>query len=800
MKKIIFYISCLSMISVALHAQIQGKIIDAKTKLPVSFSTVSYKVGTDTRGVVADVQGDFSIPHKNIQQITVSCLGYIQKQIAVTPTIKPLIIEIEENTFLLGEVVVTPGINPAHRIIKKAVENKDNNNFENYRDYSYRCYLKSVWRFLTKVDDIEIDTTAQKKINEILISETVSLSGKSNGRTGDEIIATRTSGMDSPLYGQANYIIFHKAISFYNNYIRIFSENETNDKIHNNYTGPLHSGCLNIYNYTLENEYTIDSDTIFEISFFPKWSSKLNGLKGTMFIHSDGYAIANIVAEPYEKTTIDFKYKQEYEIVDNKWFPKKLEGGIILSQFNIGKKINPYHIAFFTNSVLDSIIIDKPDNTIKYLDEIYLNEKSISKNSANILDHVRPVPFTTEENKAFIKLDSMFRKINFDRIVDFIPKLGEGKFLLGKLDLDLLRLYDYNEYEGSRWGIGMHTNEYLMKYLSFGGYVGYGVSDKKVKYGGEVEYTLNPARNAKIRYAYQNSLKEVGSNMNFNLLDEYGKNFVATRFEYIKEHKLEGDFHISRPLKMNISLSAKDITPTYTYSYKGNPLLKYGSDELKLSLRYAVGEKHTMIGIYRTVTSMGNPIFTFNYTRGLGFREKSYTYNKIEVAADFVAYNRLLGQTDLRIEGGYIDKNLPYGLLFSGEGSKGGHFSFVLKNTFQTMRPDEFLSDKYANMFFKQNFGAFLFKAKYFQPEFSVAYNIGLGGLRESSDHEIDFKVKKYPYQESGLIIDNIIRVPILNMFYVRLGVGGFLRHGHYEYDKFENNLSLKTSLKISIK
>ena len=165
-----------------------------------------------------------------------------------------------------------------------------------------------------------------------------------------------------------------------------------------------------------------------------------------------------------------------------------------------------------------------------------------------------------------------------------------------------------------------------------------------------------------------------------------------------------------------------------------------------------------------------------------------------------MVYNRLLGQTDLRIEGGYIDKNLPYGLFFSGEGSKGGHFSFVLKNTFQTMRPDEFLSDKYANLFFKQNFGAFLFKAKYFQPEFSVAYNIGLGGLREASAHEIDFKEKKYPYQESGLIIDNIIRIPILNMFYVRLGVGGFLRHGHYEFDKFEDNISLKTSLKISIK
>ena len=423
MKKIYFFIFCLSMISFASHAQTQGKIVDAKTKLPVSFATVSYKVGADTRGVVADVQGDFTITHKDIKQINVSCLGYIPKQIEDISKLKPLIIELEENSFLLGEVVVTPGINPAIRIIKKAVENKDKNNFEKYSDYSYRCYLKSVWGAISGVGDFEIDTTAQETLKEMLISEAVSLSGKSNGRTGDEIIAMRTSGMDSPLYGQMNYIVFHKAISFYSNYIRIFSENETNDKIHNNYTSPLHSSCLSMYNYQLENEYTIEGDTLFEISFFPKWNNKLNGLKGVMFIHSTDYAIANIVAEPYEKTMVDFKYKQEYEMVDNKWFPKKLEGGIMLSQFNMGKNTK---LAFLTNSVLDSITIDNSENAIKYLDEIYLNEKSISKNSNMILEKVRPIPFTAKENESYAKLDSGFRAIHFDKIANFIPKIGRA--------------------------------------------------------------------------------------------------------------------------------------------------------------------------------------------------------------------------------------------------------------------------------------------------------------------------------------------------------------------------------------
>ena len=787
------------MFSFVSYAQTQGKIIDAKTKLPISFATVSYKVGADTRGVVADVQGDFSIP-RDIQQITVSCLGYIPKQIADASYHKLLIIELEENALSLSEVVVTPGVNPAIRIIKKAVENKDKNNYEKYRDYSYRCYLKAVWGAVSKLGDFEVDTTDQKTLKEMLISETVSLSGKSKGRTGDEIIATRTSGMDSPLYGQLNFVVFHKAISFYNNYIRIFSENETNDKIHNNYTSPLHTGCLSMYNYQLKNEYTIESDTIFEISFFPKWNSKLNGLKGTLFIHSNGYAISNIVVEPYEETMIDFKYKQEYEIVDNKWFPKKLEGGIMLSKFNMGKKTEPYYIAFLTTSVLDSIKIDEPNNTIKHLDEVHLNEESISKNSDTIIDDARPVPFTTKEKETYAKLDSTFRAIHFDKFVNLAPKLAEGKLLMGKLDLDLFRLYRTSKYEGTRLGFGIHTNEYFMKYLSIGGYVGYGLLDEKLKYGAEIEYTLNSNRSAKIKYVYQNTLDKVGGSMNFDLLDEYGQYIIASKFEYCIENKLEGNFHISRPLKMNLSLSIKDIIPTYTYLYKENPLLEYGVDELKLSLRYAVGEKHTMLGIYRTATFAGNPVFTVNYTRGLDFRKKSLAYNKIEAAADFVAYNRLFGQSNLRIEGGYIDRDLPFRLLFSGEGSKGDNFSFVIANTFQTMSPTEFLSDKYVNLFFKQNFGAFLFKAKYFQPEFSLLYNVGLGDLRNESDHGIEFEVRRHPYQESGLIIDNLIRIPVFKLAYIRLGIGGFLRHGYYEYDKFEDNLSVKTSLKVSFK
>ena len=799
MKKVFYSIIFLFIISIASFSQTRGRVIDAKTKIPVSFATISYYVGSDIKGVVADVQGYFVVQHKEVQKFTVSCLGYKPLEVSVDSDTKLLIVEIEENPFLLSEVVVTPENNPAIRIIKKALSNKDINNFDAYDDYSYRCYFKTTWGVLEKTSDFSIEESNKENRRGLLVSETVSLSGKSDRKAGGEIIATRTSGLESPLLGQMNYTVFHKAISFYNNYIQIFVDSETNDKIHNNYTSPLHSGCLNIYNFQLENRYVSGSDTLFEISYLPKRNNRITGLKGTMFIHSNGYAIANIVAEPFEKGLIDFKYKQEYEITEQKWFPKKLEGGILFTQMKGSEGSVEYFPVIYSVSVLDSITIGNSNLSKKHLDVVYLNEKSI-KNSDAILNNVRPIPFTPQEEKDYATSDSIIRNSPFEKYINFLPKLFEGKLLVGKFDIDILRIYNQNRHEGSRLGFGFHTNEYLMKYLSVGGYVGYGTSDKKVKYGGEIEYTLNPARSAKVKYAYQNTLKEVGGSMNFNLIDDYGKSFSASRFEYFVENRLEGDFHISRPFKLNISLSSQNITPAYTYSYKGSPLSDYGNDELKVSLRYAVGEQHNMFGVTRVKTSVGNPVFTFNYTRGFGLRDKSFSYNKLEGGVDLIAYHRFWGQSNLRLEGGFVDRSLPYGLLFSGEGSKGGDNIFVINNTFQTMKPDEFLSDKYVNLFIKQNFGAFLFKAKYFRPEFAVVYNVGVGGLSNASDHEIDFKEKQYPYQESGLIIDNVVRIPFYKMAYIGLGVGGFYRHGCYGYDKFSDNISLKASIVLSFR
>jgi hypothetical protein len=786
-----------------LLAQLQGIVVDKTTRLPIPFASIAYKTDALQKGFITDAQARFLLPVPSPMQITVSCIGYKTDTFTVSSRqTSPFIIALEEQPFLVDEVEITPKNNPALRIIRNVLANKDKNNFDKYDNYSYRNYFKALGGLQTSPELSTDSSKKEKSFNEHLLSETVSLCSKSGGQTEDKIIATRTSGFKTPVFGQFSYAFFHKAISFYNHSIQIFGELETEEKMLFNYVSPLTSESLDAYNFQLNAEYITDNDTLFEINYFPKKNRNFNALQGTLFISSNGYALTNIVAHPFDKGLIDFKFNQIYNLVDGKWFPQKLEEEISFHQMR-PRKGSPAYFAYFITSSIDSIRFDTPgENLPKHLDRVYLDEESITGSNA-ILNAVRPVQLSAKEMEVYVKKDSAFRNNPIpDIIMNMAPKIIEGKIPVNKIDIDLLRFYGNNPYEGSRWGLGLHTNEYWLKYFAVGAYVGYGSKDKKLKYGGELEFTLNRQRSAKINYSVQNTLQEVGNDMDFNLLNDYGRIISPSRFEYCIENKISAVYHIFRELKLDASLRTQDVRPAYTSVYKGAPLPDYKADALHFSLRYAKGEKHTLFGTYRMVTLLGNPILNISYTRGLDFLQKnSFVYNRLEASVDLIAYNGLIGQSNLRLEGGYIDRSLPYGMLFTAEGSKRADISFVVNNTFQTMRPDEFLSDKYAHVFYSHHFGSLLFKTKRFSPEFSLAYNAGWGDLSDATAYTgMNFEVKNHIYQEAGIIVDNMLRAKFLNIAYLRLGLGGFLRCGYYQNDKFADNLALKVAVSFSFK
>ena len=800
---------CTELITQA-RAQVIGKIIDKNTELPIPFASIIYQKQSSQKGTIANVHGKFEIDEPNITNFNVSCVGYksLKVEIQNSENKKNITVALEPTTKDIAEIIVTPSRNPAIRIIENALSSKHKNNFENYEDYSFKCYIKTLLDVklsenATLKDSMDVSKSKSLNKRAPFISECIITSLKLNKRVENKIIAQKTSGFENPLLVQSFVSMFHNSISFYNNSISLFELPLSNDKSATEYVGPLSDGCLSSYSYSLEDTYSYNQDSIFVVSFQPKRGQSFNALRGTLFISSNGFAIKTIVAEPTEKGLIVFKFRQDYQFINGKWFPTNLDEEIGFASMKIKEKSNAYP-AYIISCRIDSIDYNPNIANRKInLEKIYIDKLSIQKSDL-LLSSSRPDSLSLREKNSYHYMDSIGKKHNFDYWLKLYPKVMIGRIPTKWVDLDINDIYTYNKFEGNRLGIGLFSNEKLSNIITLGGFAGYGFNDKKMKYGEQIIFDINKYYEIQLKLSYAQNIKEVGSEINSysgSTVSEYLRSYIGSRFDYYEQKKLEFGFRIPRFLKINSSININKVNPAYDYLYKGSPIHSYNADELKISAKYAHGEELETFGTQRFVNFEGNPIINLTYTRGINtLNNNSFQYNRAEATIDYTLYNGKLGQSYFRLASGIIDSSLPYGLLFTGEGSKSSDMPLLINNSFQTMQPYEFLSDRYVHLFYSHNFGSLLFKTKTFKPQFVIVHNSGWGSLANASYQGIDFKTKNKVYLESGLIVNNIIKLNYLNMFYFNFGVGGFYRYGNYQLDNFSKNLAVKLSMNISIK
>lgn len=810
-NRIIFFLIfslCVNLTAVS-QPYIKGIIVERNSKLPIAFASITYQKQSLLRGVITDIHGKFEIADRDIKSLQVSCVGYQKQRVNITPELKltGLVIELSTDTLSIGEITITPAMNPAVRIMRKVLENKKYNDHEQYDKYTYECYLKTVLNLKLSYDSTKQDTATLRKNKDLnkharFMSESVVLSSTVNKRTENKVIAVKTSGFQNPVFGQYFVSVFHNSISFYRNNIALFALPVSDDMTSAEYLSPVSDECIRSYNFLLEETYENPYDTLYLIEFHPKKGSNFNGLKGRLYISSNGWAVKNIVTEPFEKGLIDFRFRQDYEFIGGRWFPSALDEEIGFVSMKVSKKINAVPVYLVTSRI--SKVDFNPSISIDSIDymKVYTDEEMI-KNSESVLNLSRPDSLTTIEKNTYSFLDSIGRRFKFDYWAEVYPSLASGKLPVKFIDINLEEFYRSNDYEGTRIGAGISTNDKLSKVISLGGFAGYGIKDREFKYGGHLALTLGKNRETEFRFSYQNNLKEPGideiGKFEILSLSEYFRNYIAWRMDSFIEERVEFNFRLSRFLKISSSLSMREIKPTYEYEYKGLPVTDFYADEFKISARFAYGEETHMFGNQKVVYYEGNPVVRIDYKKGIDlFDRESYNYNRIEAILDLRAYKGRLGQTNFRFAAGYIDKPLPYSLLFTGEGSK-SYYPILINYTFQTMKPYEFLSDRYFNIFFTHNFGSLLLETKRFKPRLVVAHNTGWGTLRNSSDHSIDFKTKEKIYLESGLLINNIIRFRIFNLYYVGFGGGAFYRYGNYSNENIFDNMALKASITVAL-
>jgi hypothetical protein len=292
---------------------VNGQVIDAETKEGLAFANITFN-NSSSRGVISDINGDFTFQsEKPINSIQVSYLGYETLDIKVKKT-NNIILKLKPSVQSLDEVILTNGENPALQIIRKVIANKAQNDPMNKGGFTYTSYSKSIVNkkgrkesadslrtaFLKQIEkgelDLKNDTLGnyektlirEGNFNIMLLESVTDRKFLPPGLSEEIVVATRASGFKSPYFAMLATEI--QPFGFYEDNI---------DLLDLHFLNPIAEGSPKRYNYQLEDQIIRQKDTLFNISFQPKKEANIDGLQGFMYIHSDGYAIQNIVAEPY---------------------------------------------------------------------------------------------------------------------------------------------------------------------------------------------------------------------------------------------------------------------------------------------------------------------------------------------------------------------------------------------------------------------------------------------------------------------------------------------------------------------
>ncbi|CAG0963444.1 hypothetical protein FLAV_00827 [Flavobacteriales bacterium] len=786
------------------QTQIKGRVFDKYTKEPLSFVTVAVKDAPI--GMYTDVEGRFLIKSNTaFNTIILSYIGYEKQEIQVSDK-QEMIVYLVPTSYLLKELVVLPGENPAHRIINKVIENRKINNPEKACSFSYTSYNKLIFTgntdstLLNNPEKLaQLDSSSQKEIaffekQHLFLTESVSeRKFMPPAKNYEKIIANRVSGFTNPVFSLLGTQL--QSFSFYNDYISLLDYK---------YLSPITPGSTSKYLFILEDTLYDNNDSIFIISFQPKKNKNIEGMKGLLYIHTDGYALKNVMAEPFErKGGIQISIRQQYQKIDNtQWFPVQLNTSM---NFDFLKVNNTNLVgmgwAYLTNIKINPGISKKEIKNVEL--EVSSNAHKVEESFWN---QYRPDSLTEKETKTYHVIDSIGKAEKLDLKLKTYTSLVNGQIPFGPLSIDIDKIINYNGYEGTRLGMGIHTNEKITQAATLGGYVAYGIKDKEWKLGCDASIFIAKSIDMNLRVSYQEDVVESGgiSFYNFkiplNSSESYRILFVNRMDRNIKTEAVYS-FRFLRYWKINLFANEqyREITNAYFYDIHLNPDVNYLNYlyhfyETGIDTRFAFKEKlaKTPLGIFPIPGKF--PVIRVRYGYGLRNDLKTNYYQRIDLRADKGFFIKNMGRSNFTFLAGYTNSNVPYTLLYNTRGTF-ENFSVSTANTFETMHPNEFLSNRYASLHYRHSFGSLLLKTKHFEPKFTSSISAGWGTLTGTNNHKnISFNTMEKGYYEGGIIIDNILKIGFSGF-----GISGFYRFGPYTKQKTAENTAVKLSLTLSL-
>lgn len=804
MKKLYCFLFLL--LSLSISAQIKVRVYDSRDE----FRLQNAKLTTENNLTIGftDEVGELTIAD-SIIVFNVESEGFIPQKVKRN---QQALVEIflEPSTISLGAVEFFANDSIARNYVRKVIKQQSKNSLKKSDSYFFQSYTK-FWSTIEQ-DSLRLILNPKDKkdssinnwrrfLNEshVFLSERA-VDHKYSKRFGTKNIikSSRISGLRTPIYeldamqpvlinlDQSKFDFFFRGI-----------------------VNPISNEGLGYYRYKIIEDFDYNGRATRIVGFTPIQRLNQRQLRGEFWIDEKSKALVKIIAENTdEQFYADFD--AEWKLIENHWFPLyqiyRMESGYLgMDGIKIevdkedqdeAERLWIFHQVQFKNH--STPVQYKRNEFLGYSTEAAFETNTVEK-AEEVMSQYRD-QFTVKDTMTYVKMDSISQKYNLEdklKLMRIIQK--GGKVDLGKVDLDLTKLFSYNNYEGFRLGAAFNTNEKWSDKYSVNAYTAYGFKDQTFKFGFGGDYFVNKPYSGRIYGTYAQDVSASGHlpqllQSNFTkFINGTVKNLYNDQYYSYKRYAIGYEQDIYRNVTFNVSMNYEKQNNEFTYQYENHEgwLDLYHT---QLAVRWAPKDEYLRTPYGKVTVKQGQSVFYILANKYWTIGDSPFDAFRLNVNYSDI-FETKLGKTKFNASVGAVFGEMTLMNLFEGMGNAKNkpvfkNFGIATAQNFETMLPGEFYSDRYASFQIKHIFAGIRFGQHVVLPQ--LVYRGILGTMSHKQNHQqFEFKSPNHYFHETGFEVNNIL----LKNF----GIGVYYRLGAYSFPRFEDNLHLKLTFNLNV-
>jgi hypothetical protein len=525
-------------------------------------------------------------------------------------------------------------------------------------------------------------------------------------------------------------------------------------------------------------------------------------LKGQVHIHESDYAIVNVEASAFYSSNISsITFKQNYEQVEGKWFPKQLLTQLLFlpeESTDAKQDSDDAAVKFYVATYLNGISINPDLKRSAFSNYALVVDEQSGKRSDAYWNERRDKPLDVSELRTYKYVDSVFNEDSngirkLERRMDALGYLVSGKIPVGNVNIDLNEIVKINEYETVRLGFGLSTNERFSEQHKFGISAGYGFRDRAWKYGAYYEFKPSPDQDFTLGLSYRKDIHLWGMS-NLLLPGIRPRNYqylMVDKADDIQKLELYGKFRMLKKVEAIAfaNYQVRDFNHGYGYSVKGSSSVISSNSLVEAGMRLTTRFKQALIK-YGSLSLNGfsadDPRLSFEVRFGRSLEDiEGIDYVRMEALYENNIKLGRIGKIRYNLSGGYISGTTPYSMLFSNLGTNRRAFDVFVPATFTTMQRFEFTNTSYAALFTEFESGYIFQKRKKWGVSMFMPNSAGIGSYKQDLTHQVAIRQMNKLYLETGLGLKYTTRKRVI-------GAAVVYRYGNYAAPEFGDNISYR--------